>query len=319
MLRYIIKRLLLAIPTLLGVATLTFFMLNVVPGDVVETMLKAEGGNPTPELLASERARLGLDQPLLVQYGQFLGGLVTFDLGNSWWTGKPVAEEIAIRLPITLQVATLATVIAVLIAIPLGALAGVYHGRWIDYAIRIFALGGIALPSFWFGMIIALLMLIQFNWLPPLGTASLFSEPGKLFLQLLLPSIAIGYRYSAILIRMMRSSVIETLQEDFVRTAKSKGLRARTIVRRHVIPNSVLPTITMIGLEFALLIGSLIVVEQVFSLNGIGRLFIEAISRSDLIVVQGIVIVLTVIFILVNLVVDFVYAFIDPRIELVKA
>lgn len=316
MVRYVISRLLLSIPTLLGVATLIFFMLNVLPGDAVETMLRAEGGNPTPELVASERARLGLDRPILVQYGDFLSGLATFDLGTSSWTGKPVVEEIALRLPVTLQVAVLAMLLALAIAIPLGTISGVYRETWIDHAIRTFAIGGIALPSFWFGMLIALVMLWSFNWLPPLGSPSLFDDPLRVLQQLALPAIAIGYRYAAILIRMMRSSVIEMMHEDFVRTARAKGLRAGHIIRRHVIPNSLLPTITMIGLEFALLIGSLVVIEQVFSLNGIGRLFLDAVSRSDLAIIQGIVMVLTVIFVVVNLLVDFAYAVIDPRIKL---
>lgn len=316
MTRYVLSRLLLAIPTLLGVATLVFFMLNILPGDAVETMLRAEGGNPTPELVAAERARLGLDRPVLVRYGDFLAGLAIFDLGTSSWSNKPVLQEISTRLPVTLEVAVLAMLIAVLIAIPLGTIAAIYRGTWIDYAVRGFAIGGIALPSFWFGMLIALAMLWSFNWLPPLGSPRLFGDPLRLLQQLALPAIAVGYRYSAILIRMMRASVLETMQEDFVRTARAKGLKARSIIRRHVVPNSLLPTITMIGLEFALLIGGLVVIEQVFSLNGIGRLFIESVSRSDLIVIQGIVIVLTIIFVAVNLLVDFAYAAIDPRIKL---
>lgn len=316
MLQFIGRRFLLAIPTLLGVATLTFFMLNVLPGDIVETMLRAEGGNPTVELVAAERSRLGLDRPLVVQYADFLKGIVTFDLGESHWTGKPVAEEILSRLPLTLEVAALSMIVAILIAIPLGTIAGIYKGRPVDYLIRTFAIAGMALPSFWFGMVVALAMLWYFNWLPPLGSASLFENPLTLLQQLILPAIAVGYRYSAILIRMMRSSVIETMHEDFVRTARAKGLAVATIVRRHVIPNSLLPTITMIGLEFALLVGSLVVIEQVFSLNGIGRLFIESVSRSDFIVIQGIVLVLTIIFIAVNFLVDLAYAVIDPRIQL---
>ncbi|AOF92933.1 ABC transporter permease [Sinorhizobium sp. RAC02] len=316
MLPFIGRRLLLAIPTLLGVATLTFFMLNVLPGDIVETMLRAEGGNPTVELVAAERSRLGLDRPLVVQYADFLKDLATFDLGHSHWTVKPVSEEIFSRLPVTLQVAALSMIVAILIAIPLGTIAGIYPGSIVDYAIRTFAIAGMALPSFWFGMVVALAMLWYFNWLPPLGTASVFKDPLTLLQQLILPAVAVGYRYSAILIRMMRSSVIETMHEDFVRTARAKGLAAAAIIRRHVIPNSLLPTITMIGLEFALLVGSLVVIEQVFSLNGIGRLFIESVSRSDFIVIQGIVLVLTVIFIVVNFLVDLAYAVIDPRIQL---
>ena len=315
MTRYVLTRLALAVPTLLGVATLVFFLLHLVPGDAVETMLRAEGGSPTAETVAAERARLGLDRPVLVQYFDFLAGLVRLDLGTSYWTDRPVAEEIAQRLPVTLQVAVLATILAVAVAIPLGLIAGLRAGGWVDWAIRCFAIGGIALPGFWFGMMIALALLWSFNWLPPLGQPSLFSDPVRWLQQMALPAVAVGYRYAAILLRMTRASVIETLGQDFVRTARSKGIPARAVAWRHVLPNSILPTITMIGLEFALLIGSLVVIEQVFSLNGIGRLFIEAIARSDLIVIQGIVIVMTLIFIAVNLAVDLAYAAIDPRIK----
>ncbi|WP_011583037.1 MULTISPECIES: ABC transporter permease [Chelativorans] len=316
MLRYLLNRLMLAIPTLLGVATLTFFMLALLPGDAVETMLRADGGNPTPEIIAAERARLGLDRPILVQFGDFLWGLFTGDLGSSSWTGKPVLDEIMLRLPVTLELAVLGMIIAVVIALPLGTLAGIFHGTWLDNLIRIFAFGGIALPSFWLGMMLALAMLWFFNWLPPLGSNSLFSDPIRVLQQLTLPALAVGYRYAAMLVRMMRASVIEAMSEDYVRTARAKGLPASSIVRRHIVPNSLLPTVTIIGLEFALMVGSLVVIEQVFSLNGLGRLFVESVARSDLIVIQGIVVVLTIIFIAINLLVDLAYAAIDPRIRL---
>ena len=312
---YVFKRLLLAIPTLFGVATIIFFMLHALPGDSAATMLRAEGSAATPEMVDQLREEMGLNRPLLAQYGSFLAGLVQFDLGQSHWTGNPVTTEIAGRLGVTVQVAALAALIGVIIAVPLGTVSGYFAGTWIDYAIRIFAIGGIALPSFWFGMMVALLLLWGFNWLPPLGQAGPFSEPWRWFQQMSLPALAVGYRYSAILIRITRASVIETLHEDYVRTARSKGLPRGLIARRHVVPNSLLPTITMIGLEFALLVGSLVVIEQVFSLNGIGRLFIESVSRGDIIVIQGVVICMTLIFIAVNLLVDFAYAAIDPRIE----
>jgi len=200
--------------------------------------------------------------------------------------------------------------------LPLGTLAGIFHGTWLDNLIRIFAFGGIALPSFWLGMMLALAMLWFFNWLPPLGSNSLFSDPIRVLQQLTLPALAVGYRYAAMLVRMMRASVIEAMSEDYVRTARAKGLPASSIVRRHIVPNSLLPTVTIIGLEFALMVGSLVVIEQVFSLNGLGRLFVESVARSDLIVIQGIVVVLTIIFIAINLLVDLAYAAIDPRIRL---
>src|SRR5882757_647874 len=188
MFRYIVSRLLLSITTLFGVATLVFFMLNVLPGDAVQAMLLAEGGSPTPELIASERARLGLDRPVLVQYGDFITHLAVFDLGKSSWTQKPALEEIATRLPVTMQVAVLAMLFATAIAIPLGTIAGIFRETWVDHVIRAFAIGGVALPSFWFGMLIALVMLWSFNWLPALGSPSLFNDPIGLLKQLALPS-----------------------------------------------------------------------------------------------------------------------------------
>jgi peptide/nickel transport system permease protein len=315
MLGYIARRLALMIPTLLGVAVLTFFMLRVVPGDIVEVKLRGDGGNVTQEAIDTERRRLGLDRPLAVQFGDWMTGLVTFDLGSSMWTGRPVSEEIALRLELSLQVAIMATFIAVLIAIPLGTASALYQGSWIDYVVRVVTIAGLAVPSFWLGMLIILSLLYFFNWLPPITYTPFYVDPLANVSQLIWPALAVGYRYAAVVARMVRSSVIEVLKEDYIRTARAKGVFERLVVSRHAMRNALLPAITVIGLEFAFLIGGLVVTEQVFNLNGIGRLFVQAVSRNDFILIQALVMLIAVVFVLVNLVVDVLYATLDPRIR----
>ena len=315
MLRYAASRLALMIPTLIGVAVLTFFMLRVVPGDIVEVKLRGDGGNVTQEAIDTERRRLGLDRPLLVQFGEWMKGLVTFDFGTSMWTGRPVVEEISIRLGLSLQVAVMATLIAVVIAIPLGTMSALYQGSWIDYVVRIVTIAGLAVPSFWLGMLIILSLLYFFNWLPPITYTPFYVDPLANISQLIWPALAVGYRYSAVVARMVRSSVLEVLREDYIRTARAKGVFERLVVSRHAMRNAMLPAITVIGLEFAFLIGGLVVTEQVFNLNGIGRLFVQAVSRNDFMLIQSLVMLIAVMFILVNLVVDLLYAMLDPRIR----
>jgi peptide/nickel transport system permease protein len=315
MLGYLANRTLLMIPTLVGVAILIFFMLRVVPGDIVEVKLRGDGGSVTQETIEKERARLGLDKPMLVQFGQWMTGLATLDLGNSMWTDRPVVEEISLRLELTLQVALMATVIAILIAIPLGTLSALFKDTWIDYAIRIVTIAGLAVPSFWLGMIIILGLLYLFNWLPPITYTPFYVDPVANISQLIWPALAVGYRYSAVVARMVRSSIVEVMKEDYIRTARAKGVYEKLVVSRHAMRNAMLPAITVIGLEFAFLIGGLVVTEQVFNLNGLGRLFVQAISRNDFTLIQSIVMLIAVVFIVTNLVVDLLYAWLDPRIR----
>jgi peptide/nickel transport system permease protein len=315
MLRYVANRLALMIPTLLGVAVLTFFMLRVVPGDIVEVKLRGDGGNVTQEAIDTERRRLGLDRPLIVQFGDWMAGLATLDLGESMWTGRPVSEEIGLRFELSIQVAVMATIIAVIIAIPLGTVSALYQGSLIDYVVRVVTIAGLAVPSFWLGMLLILFLLYFFNWLPPITYTPFYVDPVANVTQLIWPALAVGYRYSAVVARMVRSSVIEVLKEDYIRTARAKGVFERLVVSRHAMRNALLPAITVIGLEFAFLIGGLVVTEQVFNLNGIGRLFVQAVSRNDFILIQGLVMLIAVIFVLVNLVVDVLYATLDPRIR----
>lgn len=312
---YIVKRLLLIIPTLLGVAILIFFMLRVLPGDIIELKLRGDGGTVSAEVVQQERERLGLNKPLPVQFAYWLKGLVTLDLGISLWTTRPVVEEIGIRIGLTLQVAVMAAVIAVLIAIPLGTLAALYRDTWIDYVLRIITIAGLAVPSFWLAMMIILVLLSLFSWSPPVTYTPFYVDPVANMSQLIWPAMAVGYRYAAVVARLVRSSIIEVMREDYIRTARAKGLFEKTVVLRHAMGNALLPAITVIGLEFAFLMGGLVVTEQVFNLNGIGRLFVDAVARNDFTLVQALVMLIAVMFIVINLIVDLVYGLLDPRIH----
>ncbi len=315
MILFLARRLALLIPTLIGVAVMTFFLIRVVPGDPVVVKLRADGAAVTEETIQAERKRLGLDKPIAAQFADYMVGLARFDLGNSLWTGQPVMKEIAIRFPVSLQVAIMATLIAILISVPLGILSAVYRDTWIDYVVRILAVSGLAIPSFWLGMLMIMALLAWKDWLPPIGYVSIFTDPVASLQTTLMPALSVGYRYAAIATRMMRSSLLEVLREDYIRTARAKGLFQSLVVRRHALRNALLPVVTVIGLEFAFLIGGLVVTEQVFNLNGIGKLFVDATTRGDFNMIQGLVMLIAVIFILVNLVVDLLYGLLDPRIR----
>jgi peptide/nickel transport system permease protein len=315
MLRYTINRVLLTIPTLLGVAVLVFFMLRIVPGDIVEVKLRGDGGAVTQETVELERHRLGLDKPLMVQFKDWMVGVVTFNYGISMWTERPVMEEIAIRLELSLEVAILATLVAILLAIPLGTTAALYRDTWIDYLMRILTIGGISIPSFWFGMLIMLGLLAAFNWLPPITFTPIYVDPIANLTQLIWPALAVGYRYCAVTARMIRSSLLEVLSEDYIRTARAKGVQEKLVISRHALRNALLPAITVIALEFTFLIGGLVVTEQVFNLNGIGQLFVQSVSRNDFTLIQGMVMLIAAFYVFVNLAVDLLYAVFDPRIR----
>jgi peptide/nickel transport system permease protein len=315
MLRYTVNRILLTIPTLLGVAVLVFFMLRIIPGDIVEVKLRGDGGAVTHETVEMERRRLGLDKPLAVQFKDWMVGVVTFDYGKSMWTERPVMEEIGVRLELSLEVAILATIIALLFAIPLGTLAALYRDTWVDYLMRIMTIGGISIPAFWFGMLIMLGLLAAFNWLPPITFTPIYVDPIANLTQLIWPAAAVGYRYCAVTARMIRSSLLEVMSEDYIRTARAKGVFENLVVSRHALRNALLPAITVIGLEFTFLIGGLVVTEQVFNLNGIGQLFVQSVARNDFTLIQGMVMLIAAFYVFVNLAIDLLYAVFDPRIR----
>ena len=315
MLRYTVNRVLLMIPTLLGVAVLVFFLLRIVPGDIVEIKLRGDGGTVTQETIELERKRLGLDRPLINQFGTWMVGMATLDFGDSMWTERPVVTEIAGRFELSFQVAIMATLIAVLLAIPMGTAAALFRGTWIDYTVRLITIGGLSIPSFWFGMLIMLTLLGLFNWLPPITFTPLYVDPVANLTQLIWPALAVGYRYCAVVARMIRSSLLEVMNEDYIRTARAKGVYEKLVVSRHALRNALLPAITVIGLEFTFLIGGLVVTEQVFNLNGIGQLFVQSVSRNDFTLIQGMVMLIAAFYVFVNLLIDLLYAVFDPRIR----
>jgi len=303
------------IPTLFGVAVLVFLLLRVAPGDLVELKYAGVGAFVSEEAMDAERAQLGLDKPLWKQFIDWIWGIVRLDFGTSMWTGRPITYEIAIRLQLSLQLAIMATTVAILLSIPLGTIAALRQDTWVDYVVRVFSIAGLAMPSFWLGILMILGMLIFFRWLPPMFFTPIWVDPWANLSQLIWPALAVGYRYSAVATRMTRSAVLEVLREDYIRTARAKGLWEKLILTRHALKNAMLPVVTVIGLEFAFLIGGLVVTEQVFNLNGIGMLFVEAITRRDYTMTQALVLLVSFTFIVVNFVMDLVYAWLDPRIR----
>jgi peptide/nickel transport system permease protein len=321
MYRYIVKRILLMVPTLLGAAALVFFMMRLIPGDICLIRLGSGGTSFTEQALAACHAEMGLNQPIWLQFVKYIWGFCHLDLGISMWSGRPVIAEIAGRFPVDLEIAIFATVIAVAIAIPLGMISALKQNSATDFIVRTFAISGIAAPAFWIG-IISLLVVLDLTqyflgkpWMPPINYVPLWQDPLKSLSIVILPAVTVGYRYSAVVMRMTRSAMLEVLREDYIRTARAKGLVNRIIVNRHALKNAMLPVVTVIGLEFAFLIGGLVVTEQVFNLNGIGRLLVEAVQNQDYTLTQGIVILIVTVFVLTNLVIDVFYAWLDPRIR----
>jgi peptide/nickel transport system permease protein len=259
--------------------------------------------------------QLGLDQPLLVQFGHWLWGVLHLDFGNSLWTGQPVMAELLTRLPLSLELAVLATIVSVVLAIPLGMVAAVRQDTWVDYVVRVVSIGGLAIPSFWVGILIILLLVISFGWGPPLEYTLPWVDPWANFQQMVWPVVTVGYRYAAVTTRMTRSTLLEVLRDDYIRTAWAKGLGERAVVLRHALKNAMLPVITLIGTEFAFLIGGLVVTETVFTLNGVGRFVVDAVAHRDYPVVQALVFVIAFGFVVVNLLIDLTYAWFDPRIR----
>ncbi|MET4699774.1 peptide/nickel transport system permease protein [Constrictibacter sp. MBR-5] len=319
--QYTVKRILMTIPTLLGAAVLVFFLLRLIPGDVCMLRLAGTGSNVDPSVLAQCRLELGLDEPAITQFLSWIWGFVQGDFGKSMWTGRPINVEIASRFPLSLQVALMATFISVVIAIPLGVLAAVKQDSWVDYVVRLFSIAGIAMPSFWLGilMILGILIISQAwfgaPWMPPIRYVPIWEDPFHNISMLIWPALATGYRYSAVTLRMTRSSMLEVLREDYVRTARAKGLVEKLIVNRHALRNALLPVITIVGIEFAFLMGGLVVTEQVFNLNGLGRLFVQSVTQHDYAMTQALVMVVVTIFIFINFLVDMCYAWLDPRIR----
>ena len=304
MVRYLLRRVVLTVPVLLGVATLVFSLIHLVPGDPAVAML---GEAATASDLADLRTRLGLDRPLLAQYGDYLGGLLRGDLGTSFRWNTPVAQEIVSRLANTVQLAIAAMAVAVTIAIPLGVIAALYRGRAADQVAMTASLIGISMPNFWLGPLLALVFAVQLGWLPVSGIGT----PANL----VLPAATLGAALAAILARMTRASLIDELRELYVTAARARGLsRTRTVIA-HALRNSLIPVVTILGLQFGAVLTGTIITETIFAWPGVGRLLIQAISFRDYPLVQGCILFIAVTYVAVNLTVDVLYAWLDPRIR----
>jgi len=314
--QYIVKRLLLMLPTLIGAALVVFLLMHVVPGDVALLILGGDqGGDINPQELVKLRTQLGLNRPLYVQFLSWLWGAVHLNFGISLWTGTSVIEEIMIPLPLSLEVAIAATIVSIIIAIPLGTVAAIRQDTWVDYVVRVVSIGGLAIPAFWTGILIILFLVIYFEWGPPLEYASMFQDPWENLKQLIWPIVSVGYRNAAVAARMTRSTVLETMREDYIRTARAKGFGERTVVVKHAFRNACIPVITVLGLQFGQLLGGAIVTETVFAWPGVATLTVDSIRNQDFPVVQCAVILLALVIVSLNLIVDLAVAFIDPRIR----
>lgn len=315
MITLLAKRIALLLFTLWAVATLIFFMLRVLPGDPVQFKYTSEGGSITAEQLQAQRARFGYDRPVPVQYVRWIAGLTRLDLGVSVWSENPITEEIRSRFGVTFQLAIAALMIGLLLAIPLGVAGALTRGTWVDQLIRVVTVTGQSIPSFWMAMLVILALLATTGWIPSIEAVSFAKKPLDYLAQLFFPALVVGWRLSSVNARLLRSSLLDVLGQDYVRTAHAKGVHPARVVWRHALGNAMLPTVTVIGIEFAGLLGGLVVTEQVFNINGIGRLLIQAISFNDLALIQGLVMLFSLIFVTVNFAVDLVYALLDPRVR----
>ncbi len=314
MIFYFLRQLFLAIPALFGVLIITFLLMRAVPGDVV-TQLVGIDGNVSAERMDEMRRMFGLDLPIHEQFGQWLGAALQGDLGSSLRTSRPILQDLALRFPVTLELTILSLIVALLIAIPLGVVAALYRGKTADSIISIFALLGLSIPGFFLGILLILLFSLKLGLLPPAGYIPMQESLGQNLIHMILPSVSLGLVLAAAITRIVRSSMLEILGRDYIRTARAKGLAEHNVTYRHALRNALIPVITVIGLQFGSLLGGAIIIEQVFSLPGVGRFALEGINLRDYPVVQGAVIVIAASFIVVNLLVDLIYSLIDPRIR----
>ncbi len=304
MYQYIVRRLLLTIPVVLGVSIIVFSVIRLLPGDPARAIA---GVNATPEFIEQVRVAYALDRPLPVQYGLFMGGFVRGDLGQSIFSGRPVATEIRERFPRTMLLATVSLVLATLIGVSAGIVSATRRNSLFDNASMIVALIGVAAPVFWMALMLQLLFAVQLRWLPATGIGSIR--------HLILPSITLGMASAALLARITRSSMLDVLRQDFITTARAKGLAEQVVTYKHALKNALIPVVTVLGLQFGILLGGAVLTETVFAWPGVGRLLVDAILRRDYPVVQGTVMLLALLFVMINLVVDIIYAFLDPRIH----
>jgi peptide/nickel transport system permease protein len=315
--RYILSRLVLYIPTLIGVSVLIFVIMRVVPGDPAAIILgSSDSGAGTSRAEVDRlRTQLGLDKPWPVQYLDWISAALRLDFGQSLRYGSPVATEIAKRIPVTAELALLALAFGVAAGLPLGIITAVRHNSWIDNVGRVAAVLGLAVPNFWAGTIIILALSLWFNWAPPLGYAELLADPVKHVQQMLPAVIVLGYGFAAYVARLSRAQMLEVVRGDYIRTAYAKGLEEPVVVRRHALKNALVPVVTLSGLQLGALLGGTVTIELIFSIPGLGRLLLDALSFRDYPTIQAVVLLVATGFLTINLLVDIVYSWIDPRIR----
>lgn len=311
----IIRRLLLAVPVVLLVTIMVFSLMHMLPGDPATVIL---GQEATPEALEALREELGLNKPIVIQYVEWLGGVLQGDLGRSLVDHSPVSDLIIQRLPTTIELTIGTFIVAIVIAIPAGILSATRPGSWVDYSSTMFALGGMSIPHFWLGMMFIVLFAVNLGWLPASGYVPFAEDPMANLAAMIMPMVATGLREAAVLMRMMRSSLLEVMHADYIRTAYSKGLKEWVVIIRHALKNAMVPVVTTSGLIIAGLLGGLVITESIFSIPGFGKLIVESIYNRDFVTVQGAILVSALLVVVINLVVDILYVIIDPRIKVGK-
>ena len=309
---YVIRRLLQLIPVLFGISVLIFAVMKMIPGDVISGIL---GVDATPELREQLREIYGLDRPYVVQYLDWIGGVLRGDFGESIRTGEPILPQILTRFKVTAELTILAAIISWIIAIPLGILAAVKRNSMADRFVRVFALLGVSVPNFALSILLILFLSLVFNYFSPLGYVGFFEDPIRNLQIMILPASILGVSIAGSVMRMTRSSVLEVLRQDFVRTVRAKGASERVAIFRHVLRNALIPIITLVGMQIGSLLGGAVIVEQIFSLSGLGQMTLTGINQRDYPVVQGCVLFIAFVYVLVNLVTDLLYSYIDPRIS----
>ena len=311
---YVLQRLGIAILTLLGMSIVIFGLLRLAPGDIVD-ILFASAGYVNPAEKQALMKELGIDRPYWVQYLEWMRQIVTLDLGKSYRYDAPAWQIIRPLIPVTIELAILSMIVAVALGVPTGVISAVRQDTTLDYVLRVISLAGLSMPSFWLGMVIILTLVAWLRWIPPLTYVSPMENFWLHAVQFALPALAVGYRSSALIMRITRSSLLEVMREDYIRTARAKGQSGSIVIWRHALKNAILPVVTVVGIEFAFLLGGLVVTETVFNLPGVARFLVEAILWRDYPIVQNIVMFIAIVVILTNLAVDMLYGVLDPRVR----
>lgn len=312
MTRFVIRRVLGMIPVMFLVSFMAFGLVHLAPGDPAVALA---GDPPTQKRIDMIREQYGFDDPFVVQYVSWLGDVLTGDLGASLYTDQPVAKTITDRLPITLNLVAGAVVVAVVIGVPAGIIAATHRGRWVDRAINVWAASCVSLPNYFFGMLLIILFVLQLGWLPAVGYTSFFDDPWGWFQHIILPCVSLSLLTMAVVTRQLRSAMVGVLEQDYVRTAQAKGLSATSVVVKHGLKNAAIPVVTLMGAQIALLVGGTVIIERMFAIPGLGNVAVEAVTRRDMPIIQGAVLVTAVIVQLVNLLCDVAYAFLNPKVR----